>query len=222
MPRSGRRCSNGLPVTPRGLYRVPNLDVESLAVYTNNPPCGAMRGFGVNQSAFAVESLLNRLARKVGIDAWEIRWRNALQQGDRFCTGQKLDKPFGFKQTLEAVRDIFRGAKYAGIACGVKNVGLGNGAPDYGKAVLTVEPDGEHVTIRTGFTEMGQGLFTICIQTACEETGLAPETFHATTDTSVSVDCGETTASRGDGAGGARGAGRLPKSCGRSWMPGGS
>ena len=60
-----------------------------------------MRGFGVNQSAFAVENLLNRLARKVGIDAWEIRWRNALQQGDRFCTGQKLDKPFGFKQTLE-------------------------------------------------------------------------------------------------------------------------
>ena len=205
-----------------GPYRVPNLDVESLAVYTNNPPCGAMRGFGVNQSAFAVESLLNRLARKVGIDAWEIRWRNALQQGDRFCTGQKLDKPFGFKQTLEAVRDIFRGAKYAGIACGVKNVGLGNGAPDYGKAVLTVEPDGEHVTIRTGFTEMGQGsvhhLHPDCLRRdrPCRRRPFTP----LPTLRSASI-----AARRRQVAGrcwrGSR-CRRLPKSCGRSWMPGGS
>ncbi|HEY3244809.1 MAG TPA: molybdopterin cofactor-binding domain-containing protein, partial [Phycisphaerae bacterium] len=108
-----------------GPYRVPNVDIESLAVYTNNPPCGAMRGFGANQSAFAIESCLNRLAKEVAIDAWEIRWRNALDVGDRFCTGQRLDKPFGLKKTLLAVRDIFRGAKYAGIACGIKNVGIG-------------------------------------------------------------------------------------------------
>ncbi|MCH7703283.1 MAG: molybdopterin-dependent oxidoreductase, partial [Planctomycetes bacterium] len=138
-----------------GPYRVPSVDIESLAVYTNNPPCGAMRGFGANQAAFAIERSLDRLAKKVGIDGWEIRWRNILEVGDRFCTGQKLDKPFGLKRTLLAVKDAYRNARYAGIACGIKNTGIGNGMPDEGKAVLTVEsPD--HVSIRTGFTEMGQ------------------------------------------------------------------
>ena len=122
-----------------GPYRVPAIDIEALAVYTNNPPCGAMRGFGANQSAFAIEQLLDRLAKKVGIDGWEMRWRNILQQGDRFATGQKLDKPFGLKETLLAVKDAYRGAKYAGIACGIKNCGIGNGMPDPGKASLRVE-----------------------------------------------------------------------------------
>lgn len=179
-----------------GPYKLPAVDIESLAVYTNNPPCGAMRGFGANQAAFAIESLLNRLAKLVGIDAWEMRWRNILRQGDTFCTGQRLTKPFGLEKTLLAVRDHFRSAKYVGIACGIKNVGIGNGMPDEGKASLRVEsPD--CITIRTGFTEMGQGLFTICIQTACEETGLPPNVFRATTDTSVDLNCGQTTASRG-------------------------
>jgi len=179
-----------------GPYRVPAIDIEALAVYTNNPPCGAMRGFGANQSAFAIENLLNRLAKKVGIDEWEIRWRNILHQGDRFATGQKLDKPFGLDKTLLAVKDIFRSAKYAGIACGIKNVGIGNGMPDPGKALLRVEKDGT-VSVRTGYTEMGQGLFTVTIQTAVQETGLPPETFTALTDTSVDLDCGQTTGSRG-------------------------
>lgn len=179
-----------------GPYRFPAVDIESLAVYTNNTPCGAMRGFGANQAAFAIESLLNRLARAVGVDAWEIRWRNILRQGDRFCTGQVLDKPFGLERTLLAVRDIYRAARFAGIACGIKNTGIGNGMPDEGKASITVEaPD--RLVIRTGFTEMGQGLFTVCIQTACEETGLPPGIFTATTDTSMNLDCGQTTASRG-------------------------
>ncbi len=179
-----------------GPYKVPNVDVEALAVYTNNPPCGAMRGFGANQAAFAVERCLDRLAGLTGLDGWEIRWRNALEQGDRFCTGQMLDKPFGLEETLLAVKDQYRAAKFAGIACGIKNVGIGNGLADEGKAVMRVEA-ADRVSIRTGFTEMGQGLFTICIQTACEETRLPPEIFTATTDTSVDVDCGQTTASRG-------------------------
>ena len=95
-----------------------------------------------------------------------------------------------------AVKDIYRSAKYAGIACGIKNVGIGNGMPDPGKALLRVEPDGK-VSIRTGYTEMGQGLFTVTIQTAVQETGLPPETFTATTDTTVDLDCGQTTGSRG-------------------------
>ncbi len=179
-----------------GPFKVPNLDVEALAVYTNNPPCGAMRGFGVNQASFAMEACLDMLAEKVGIDGWEMRWRNALDLGDRLSTGQRMTKPFGLKKTLLAVRDQYRAARYAGIACGVKNVGLGNGVPDEGKAVLKVEDDGT-ITIRTGFTEMGQGLFTVLIQTAVEETDLGPETFRVRTDTSVEVGCGQTTASRG-------------------------
>jgi aldehyde oxidoreductase len=178
-----------------GPYRVPNLDIESVAVYTNNPPCGAMRGFGVNQAAFAIESCLNMLAEKVGIDGWEIRWRNALEVGDTLSTGQRLSKPFGLKETLLAVRDQYRGARYAGIACGIKNVGIGNGMPDPGRVVLHVHKDGT-VTIRTGFSEMGQGHYTVCVQFACQATGLPPEVFRVVTDTSEEVNCGQTTASR--------------------------
>ncbi len=184
-----------------GPYRVPHVDIESRAVYTNNPPSGAMRGFGVCQAAFALERSLDRLARQVGLDGWEIRWRNALDVGDRLGTGEKLDKPFGLKRTLLAVKDAYRNAKYAGIACGLKNVGVGNGVADEGKAVLRVE-SADRVSIRTGFTEMGQGYFTICVQTACQETGLPPEVFAPTTDTSVEASCGQTTASRATVLGG--------------------
>jgi selenium-dependent xanthine dehydrogenase len=180
-----------------GPYRVPNVEVTSLAVYTNNPPCGAMRGFGANQAAFAIESLLDMLAEQVGIDGWEIRYRNALDVGDQFCTGQRIEVSVGIKKTLEAVRDIYRNAKYAGIACGIKNTGIGNGLPEYGKAMLEVRDDGT-VAIYTGYTEMGQGLFTVLQQTACEETGLPPSVFSfVAADTKYDLDCGQTTASRG-------------------------
>ncbi|MBK8268010.1 MAG: molybdopterin-dependent oxidoreductase [Planctomycetes bacterium] len=198
----GAYASVGMKVLERaaghaaGPYRIPAIDIEALAVYTNNPPCGAMRGFGANQSAFAIEGALDLIAEKVGIDGWEIRSRNILEPGDRFCTGQLLTKPFGLRQTLESVKDIYRNAKFAGIACGIKNVGIGNGLPEAGRATLTVEPDGR-ITIRTGFTEMGQGLFTILIQTAVEETGLPAEIFEARADTRDAIDCGQTTGSRG-------------------------
>lgn len=179
-----------------GPYKLENVDVESLAVYTNNPPCGAMRGFGANQASFAVERCIDRLAQKVGLDGWDFRYKNILKQGDRFCTGQQLDKPFGLEQTMLAVKDAYKNSKYVGIACGIKNVGIGNGMPDEGKAVIKVEA-ADRISIRIGFTEMGQGLFTIAIQTACQETGLPPSVFKAYADTSVDVNCGQTTASRG-------------------------
>lgn len=179
-----------------GPYKCDHIDIEALAVYTNNPPNGAMRGFGANQAAFAIEGALNRLAEKVGIDAWEIRWRNILRSGDRFCTGQRLTKPFGLEQTLLAVRDRYRAAKFAGIACGIKNVGIGNGLPEIGRASLTVEADGR-ITLRTGHTEMGQGLFTVAIQTAVQETGLPASLFRAACDTIDPNDSGQTTGSRG-------------------------
>ncbi|HVT29256.1 MAG TPA: selenium-dependent xanthine dehydrogenase, partial [Lacipirellulaceae bacterium] len=187
LERAGGHCT--------GPYRMPAIDMESLAVYTNNPPCGAMRGFGANQAAFAIEGLLDRLAEKVGIDGYDIRDRNILEPGEAFATGQVLNKPFGLRKTLEAVKDAYKSAKYAGIACGIKNVGIGNGMPDIGRSALTVEDD-HTVHIRTGFTEMGQGLFTICIQFAVEATGLPPSVFKVSTDTKLMLDCGQTTASR--------------------------
>ena len=180
-----------------GPYKVPNVHVVSLAVYTNNPPCGAMRGFGANQSAFAMDSMVDILAEKVGIDGWEMRYLNALDVGDVFCTGQQLESSVGLKKTLQAVKDIYKSAKYAGIACGIKNVGIGNGMPEYGRAMLEVRDDGT-VGIYTGFTEMGQGLFTVLQQTACEETGLPPNVFNfVSADTKYEIDCGQTTGSRG-------------------------
>src|SRR5262249_28183561 len=180
-----------------GPYRVDNVEVVSLAAYTNNPPCGAMRGFGANQAAFGIESMLDILAERVGIDGWEIRYRNALDVGDRFCTGQTLESSVGLKKTLEAVKEIYREGRYAGIACGIKNVGIGNGLPEYGKAMLEVRPD-ETVSIHTGYTEMGQGLFTLLRQTASEETRLPESSFAVVSaDTRFALDCGQTTASRG-------------------------
>jgi selenium-dependent xanthine dehydrogenase len=178
-----------------GPYRVPHLDIEARAVYTNNPPAGAMRGFGANQAAFALEGMLDRLAEKVGIDGYDIRDRNILELGDRFATGQILSKPFGLRKTLEAVKERYKEANFAGIACGIKNVGLGNGMADIGRAALTVEKDGT-IHIRTGFTEMGQGLFTLCVQFAVEATGLQPDRFRVSTDTTHALNCGQTTASR--------------------------
>ena len=184
-----------------GPYRVPNVDVEALAVYTNNPPCGAMRGFGANQAAFGIEGMLDILAEKVGIDGWEIRYRNVMDAGDTWCTGQVLEKSVGIRKTLEAVKDIYRNAKYAGIACGIKNVGIGNGMPEHGRACLRIESP-KRIAIFTGYTEMGQGLFTVLIQFACEVTGLPAKYFDAKVDTHRALDCGMTTASRATVLGG--------------------
>jgi xanthine dehydrogenase molybdenum-binding subunit len=184
-----------------GAYRVPNVDVEAKAVYTNNPPCGAMRGFGVNQSNFAIEGILDLLAERVGIDGWEIRWRNALEAGDRFGTGQKLGPGVGLKKTLLAVRDAYEQARFAGIACAVKNTGIGNGVVEYGRAILRPEADGT-VTLYHSWTEMGQGVDTVLRQIACEELDVEPGRVRVLVDTERSLDTGQTTASRATVLGG--------------------
>jgi xanthine dehydrogenase molybdenum-binding subunit len=184
-----------------GAYRVPNVDVEARAVYTNNPPAGAMRGFGVPQATFALEGLLDVLAERVGIDGWEMRWRNALDNGDRFGTGQLLSAGVGVKATLLAVRDAYRSARYAGIACAAKNTGIGNGMLERGRAILRPERDGR-VTLFHSWTEMGQGVHTALRQIACQELGLAPERIEVRVDTEHELDTGETTASRATVLGG--------------------
>ena len=184
-----------------GAYRVPNVDVEARAVYTNNPPSGAMRGFGVNQVNFAIEGMLDRLAERVGIDGWEIRWRNALEEGDRFGTGQRLGPGVGLKQTLLAVRDTYRAARFVGIACAAKNTGIGNGLTEYGRAILRPEVDGT-LTLYHSWSEMGQGAHTVFQQIACAELGLPPGRVRVVVDTERELDTGETTASRATMLGG--------------------
>jgi len=178
-----------------GPYRVPSVDVEALTVYTNNPPSGAMRGFGVNQTAFAIEGVMDRLAALTGLDRWQIRRLNALRAGDRFATGQVMDASCGIVATLEAVRDVYRAMPRAGIACGVKNTGIGNGLADIGRVRIEVLPGGR-LEVVTGFTEMGQGLYTVLRQVVAHETGLDPARMEVATRSELAVECGMTTASR--------------------------
>jgi selenium-dependent xanthine dehydrogenase len=184
-----------------GAYRVPNVDVEARAVYTNNAPAGAMRGFGVPQVTFALEGLLDRLAERVGIDGWEIRWRNALESGDRFGTGQLLGPGVGIRRTLLAVRDAYRSARFAGIACGAKNTGVGNGVVEHGRVILRPEVDGT-VTLMHSWTEMGQGVHTVLRQIAAEALEMPSSRIRVAVDTERELDTGQTTASRATVLGG--------------------
>jgi xanthine dehydrogenase molybdenum-binding subunit len=183
-----------------GPYKVPVVDIESRAVYTNNPPCGAMRGFGANQAHFAMEGCLDLLAQKAGLDRWEIRWRNALSVGDLFSTGQLMDKAVGIRKTLEAMKPHYdaalRSGRAVGIACGIKNSGIGNGVVELGKVRLVVEADGT-ISLYNGFTEMGQGLLTVLVQFAVEVTGLPAALFVPKVNSTFDLQCSQTTGSRG-------------------------
>jgi aldehyde oxidoreductase len=198
---SGAYASVGMKVLERsaghatGAYTFPVTDIESTAVYTNNLPCGAMRGFGVNQTAFALESLIDELCEQGGFDRWQFRYDNALVDGSMTATGQVIESGAGVRATLEAVKEEFYNAKYAGIACGIKNTGIGNGMPDSSKVTITVvAPD--KVIIDHGWTEMGQGVHTMAIQVLATETGLAPDMIDVRVDTSSEMVTGMTTASR--------------------------
>ncbi len=182
-----------------GPYRVTNVSIDAVAASTNNPPCGAMRGFGANQAHYAMGVCMDMLAEKVGIDGWEMRWRNAVEVGDTFASGQVFEKSVGLKKTLLAVKDAYYAAvkagKAVGIGCGIKNTGIGNGAVEWGKARLVVESDGT-VSLYNGYTEMGQGLLTVLVQCAVEATGLDPSVFRPKVDSTFALGCGQTTGSR--------------------------
>ena len=198
---TGAYASVGMKVLERsaghatGAYNFPVTDVEATAVYTNNLPCGAMRGFGVNQSAFGLESLIDDLCEKGGFDRWQFRYDNALDDGDMTATGQVIEAGAGAKATLLAIKDEFQSAAYAGIACGIKNTGIGNGMPDSSSALITVE-SADRVVIDHGWTEMGQGVNTIALQVVCNETDLSPDLFEVRIDTATEQEAGMTTASR--------------------------
>ncbi|MBT8495754.1 MAG: selenium-dependent xanthine dehydrogenase, partial [Deltaproteobacteria bacterium] len=182
-----------------GPYKCTNVKIDAIAATTNNPPGGAMRGFGANQAHFADEVMVDMLAEKVGIDGWEMRYKNAVDVGDTFASGQVFEKSVGLKKTLESVKDAFYQAKNAGkavgLGCGIKNTGIGNGAVEWGKARLVVESDGT-VSLYNGYTEMGQGLLTILTQCAVEVTGLPAKIFRPKVDSTFALGCGQTTGSR--------------------------
>ncbi|MBL6989767.1 MAG: selenium-dependent xanthine dehydrogenase [Bacteriovoracaceae bacterium] len=199
---TGAYASVGMKVLERaaghatGAYHVPTVDINALAVYTNNVPCGAMRGFGVNQTAFAIESCIDDLCEKGGFDRWQFRFDNALDTGSMTATGQVLKGDIGLKETLMAVKSYFYEAPFAGIACGIKNSGIGNGMPDGGQAKIVINSR-HKIAIYHGWTEMGQGVHTMAIQTVCQETGLDPALFEVIVDTKQNTVCGMTTSSRG-------------------------
>jgi CO/xanthine dehydrogenase Mo-binding subunit len=198
---TGAYASVGMKVLERsaghatGAYYFPTTDVESIAVYTNNIPCGAMRGFGVNQAAFGLESCIDDLCEQGRFDRWQLRFDNALKDGDMTATGQVIEGGAGVRQTLLAVKDEFYKSKYAGLACGIKNTGIGNGMPDSSKARITIASE-DQVIIDHGWTEMGQGVNTIALQVVCNETGLPPEIMKVCIDTTSEQEAGMTTASR--------------------------
>jgi xanthine dehydrogenase molybdenum-binding subunit len=184
-----------------GVYEIPNVDIEARAVYTNNPPSGAMRGFGANQVNFAVEGMVDRLGERVGLDGWDIRWLNAVDVGGTFGTGQRLGPGVGIRRTLLAVKEAYKSARFAGIGCAAKNTGVGNGLTEYGRAILRPEADGT-VTLFHSWTEMGQGVHTVLQQIACEELGLAADQVRVVVDTERDLATGQTTASRATMLGG--------------------
>jgi selenium-dependent xanthine dehydrogenase len=193
---TGGKCLLRAACHSCGPYRVPNVDVESKAVFTNNPTSGAMRGFGSNQAQFAMEGIMDLLAERVGVDGWDIRIRNVLNPGDAFATGQIMRESVrGMRQAIEAVKDIYKSAKYAGIGCGIKSTGIGNGTVESGHVLIRVL-EGGRLDILTGYTELGQGVFTTARQAVCEETGLSPDIMTVRWDKDLGAKCGETWASR--------------------------
>jgi aldehyde oxidoreductase len=178
-----------------GGYHVPSVDIESLTVYTNNIPSGAMRGFGVNQVVFALESLADELCEKGGFDRWKFRYDNALDEGKMTATGQILGKGVGIKSCLLALKDQFYAATYAGIATGIKNSGVGNGMTDFCDVKINFTESGR-VIIEHGWTEMGQGVQNMAIQTLHEETGIPAEMIDVVIDTEANLPTGMTTSSR--------------------------
>ncbi|EES48156.1 selenium-dependent xanthine dehydrogenase [Clostridium botulinum] len=198
---TGAYASLGGPVLQRacthaaGPYNYQNMVVDGIAVYTNNTPGGAFRGFGVTQSAFATECNLNQLAEMVGIDPFEIRMLNAIRPGEVLANGQIADEGTALVETLEAVKDIYYSNKYSGIACTFKNAGVGVGIPDTGRCKVKVI-DGK-VHIRTSAACIGQGVGTVVVQVVGEVLGIpTSQIVYETPDTRITPNSGTTTASR--------------------------
>ena len=180
-----------------GAYYVPNVDVVARAYHTNNPPAGAFRGFGVNQSNFAMESLVDELCKKGGFDRWQFRYDNVLTEGKLTTTGQVLGEGVGLRHCLDALKEEFYKAEYAGIACAIKNCGIGDGVEEISDTRLTVISE-NRIELYHGWTEMGQGINTVARQLLCSVLDL-DDSFDITIKCHTGSEAvgGMTTASRG-------------------------
>jgi xanthine dehydrogenase molybdenum-binding subunit len=209
---SGAYASVGMKVLERaaghacGPYRWPSLDIETIAVRTNNLVCGAFRGFGANQAQFATEGVLDRLAEQVGISGWEIRKRNVIKPGEEWGPGQIMDDGAGGAEAcLDRIKAAYDEAiasgRAVGLGLGLKNSGLGNGFREVSKAVVRfLAPAGDapgRIEVRHGWTEMGQGVHTVALQVAAQELGVDPNRIDVIVDTTRELGFGQTTGSRG-------------------------
>ncbi len=268
---TGAFASLGGPVLERacthaaGPYAYENFEIEGRAYYTNNPPAGAFRGFGVTQTCFCTETLLNQMAELVGISPWEIRYRNAIRPGGVLPNGQIVDDSTGLVETLEAIKPAYdeavrngdpvglacamknagvgvgispweiryrnairpggvlpngqivddstglvetleaikpaydeavRNGDPVGLACAMKNAGVGVGLPDWGRCKLIVEDDGK-VHIYSGASCIGQGLGTVLVQVVVTNTGLhRDDIVYERSNTWIAPDSGDTSGSR--------------------------
>lgn len=204
---SGAYASVGMKVLERmaghasGPYVLANIDVEAIAARTNNPVCGAFRGFGANQAQFAMEGVIDRLAQKVGISGWEMRKRNVIKPGAVWGPGQIMDDGcLGAERCLDEIKPFYDAAiasgQAVGLGLGLKNSGLGNGFKEISGAVIHFREDGI-VEIRHGWTEMGQGIHTVALQVAVHELGIDPNNIRVIVDTTRELGFGQTTGSRG-------------------------
>lgn len=197
-----------------GPYAIANVKADCYAMYTNNPPAGAFRGFGVTQAAFAVESLIDDLAAELGIDPIALRLKNALEVGATTITGQVLQESVGLGECIQKVDaemrrlsgeldpfapqviDGGRKVRAWGFAAGFKNTGLGGGAPDTAGAEAELFEDGT-LEVRTASAELGQGLPTVLQMIAAEVMSMPAEKVRVfLSDTRHTLDGGATTASR--------------------------
>lgn len=189
-----------------GPYVVPNVKVDTYAVYTNNPPAGAMRGFGSPQVAFAADCQMDELAHRLGIDPFECRLRNALEPGSITATGHLVTESVGVKECLTSVRDALaaeplpkptKGKRLGvGVAVAYKNVGLGPGVQDKAGAIAELDVEG-HLILRGGCIDMGQGQDTVMAQIAAQTLQIPySDIIVVTGDTASCPDSFMTTASR--------------------------
>lgn len=203
---TGAFASLGGPVLERacthaaGPYAYENFEIEGTAYYTNNPPAGAFRGFGVTQTCFAIETLLNMMADEIGISPWEIRMRNAIRPWGVLPNGQIVDDSTGLVETLEVIKPYYDEAvaagKPVGLACAMKNAGVGVGIPDTGRCKLIVEADGK-LHIYSGASCIGQGLGTVLVQMIVSNTDLSRDDIvYERSNTWIAPDSGDTSGSR--------------------------
>jgi len=223
---SGPYASVGMKVLERaaghasGPYVTETIDIDAVAVRTNNSVCGAFRGFGANQAQFAMEGMMDRLAEMAGISGWEIRSRNVVEPGVVWGPGQVMDDGcLGARACLDAVKPAWDAAVAAGnpvgMGLGLKNSGLGNGANEVSRSTVRFDPDGT-IEVRHCWTEMGQGIHTVARQVAVEELGVEPDRIKVVVDTTRELGAGQTTGSRGT----VMGAGSVADAC-RNAMAGG-